>query len=343
MTVLIEKFIWDLTYACPLRCAHCYSESGRRAARVLERQSAMQIVELILSAQPKRISISGGEPLLVPWCLEASRSLHSANCAVTLFTSGWVMSEDLAEGLVEAVTNVAVSIDGPDAEAHDTIRGRAGAFEKAMTALGILDRTKARRQQDQPCYKLGVDYTVTRSRSDIAQLGRFVADVTSRFPQIDFIRFGAAIPSGLGAEQAFESELLTVEESVGLLEAQDVLAKQANNGAEVSVTDVRYFLPKEAAESIAVNIAHIEPDGALRAFPLYEAKVGNLLSEPLELLWSRSREWCSDAFVMSQVCSIRTMADWSRVTRVLDGRYGTLDDKQRIRLRSGTGSGHSPG
>ncbi len=30
---------WDLTYACPLRCIHCYSESGRRPSHpfVVER------------------------------------------------------------------------------------------------------------------------------------------------------------------------------------------------------------------------------------------------------------------------------------------------------------------
>ena len=27
--------LWEITYACPLRCTHCYTESGRRPSRQL--------------------------------------------------------------------------------------------------------------------------------------------------------------------------------------------------------------------------------------------------------------------------------------------------------------------
>ena len=82
-----------------------------------------------------------------------------------------------------------------------------------------------------------------------------------------------------------------------------------------------------------MDIAHIEPDGALRAFPIYEAKVGNVLEEPLEVLWTRAMDWRSDQFVSAQMGSIRTMADWARVTRTLDRRYGSVEDRERIARR----------
>lgn len=88
MTITIGKFIWDITYACPLQCIHCYTESGRRPARALDRDAAMRVVDVILRAQPQKISISGGEPLSVRWSLEAMKRLHDAGIAVTLFTSG---------------------------------------------------------------------------------------------------------------------------------------------------------------------------------------------------------------------------------------------------------------
>lgn len=334
----IEKFIWDLTYSCPLRCMHCYSESGRRAGRMLQHTDAMRVVDVILSAKPERVSISGGEPLIVPWCTEAVRRMHKAGILVTLFTSGWVMTDFLANELASSVANVAVSIDGVDAQIHDRIRGRRGSFEKVMAALEILQRVKGdRRKGGQEYYSLGIDYTLTQSGAKAADLERFVENVTSQFSDLDFIRFGAVIPVGLAAEQGFEAaQLLTVEELVNILDAENRLAKCAHNGTKVSVTDVRYFLPQPGASATDVRIAQIEPDGALRAFPIYEAKVGNLLEEPLEVLWSRALAWRSDPFVAAQMNSIRTMADWARATRTLDRRYGSVEDKARIAQRGGT-------
>lgn len=335
MTKRIEKFIWDLTYACPLRCLHCYSESGRRAARMLNRRDAMRVVDVMLSVNPSRVSISGGEPLLVPWCTEATRRFHDSGIIVTLFTSGWMMSESLAADLACSVTNVAVSLDGSNKEIHDRIRGQRGSFDRVIAALDVLQRVKRqRRGAGQDCYSIGIDYTLTRSGAKLADLERFVDDITSRFSDIDFIRFGAVVPTGLAAEEGFEAvELLTIEELVNLLDAESQLAGRARNGAEVSLTDVRYFLPEAGSGTLDVNIAQIEADGAFRAFPIYEAKVGNILDEPLEVLWTRARSWCSDPFVVNQISSIRTMADWARVTRNLDRRYGSVDDKERIARR----------
>lgn len=332
-TTQIEKFIWDLTYACPLRCKHCYSESGRRAARMLQHDDAMRVVDVIISARPKRISLSGGEPLLVPWWNEAAKRLHAAGIVVTIFTSGWLMDEQVAHDLADSVTSVAVSVDGTGDQVHDTIRGRAGSFAKAMNALGVLETVKRERAASgERCYTLGVDYTMTRSGME--SLEQFVEDITTSFPDLDFIRFGAVIPSGLAAEEDFaECELLTYTDLVEIADSRQRLESKARNKTEVAVTDVRYFLPDTSVSAASEGIASIEADGQMRAFPIYEAKIGNVLEEPLELLWRRVLEWRQDPFVLEQVRSVKSVADWARVTRILDRRYGSEADKVRIARR----------
>lgn len=332
-TSKIEKVIWDLTYACPLRCKHCYSESGRRAARMLQRDDAMRVVDVIIGAQPERISLSGGEPLLVPWWNEAARRMHEAGIVVTLFTSGWLMDERAANDLADSVASVAVSVDGADERVHDAIRGRKGSFAKAMNALGVLELVKRERAASgRRRYSLGVDYTMTRSGKE--NLDQFVEDVTGQFPDLDFVRFGAVIPSGLAAEQNFEElELLTYEDLVEIASAGERLESKAKNNVEVTVTDVRYFLPDTSLSAASEGIASIEADGQVRAFPIYEAKVGNLLEEPLDLLWDRVLAWRQEPFVLEQLRSIKTVTDWARVTRTLDQRYGSEADKARIARR----------
>ena len=150
MTVKIGKFIWDITYACPLRCRHCYSESGRRPARTLDRDNAMRVVDFILAARAEKVSISGGEPLSVRWAVEAMKRLRDAGVAVTVFTSGWSMQEKTAIALADAASSVALSIDGADAAIHDAIRARAGAFERGMKALDVLHRVRDERRASRP-------------------------------------------------------------------------------------------------------------------------------------------------------------------------------------------------
>ncbi len=335
MTKKIEKFVWDITYACPLRCQHCYSESGRRAARTLDRDTAMRVVDVILASQPKIVSISGGEPLSVRWAVEAMKRLHDVGIDVTVYTSGWTMKERLATALAEAVSSVAVSIDGADAAIHNAMRGRAGAFERGMKALEILHQVKdERRAAGQSCFTFGIDYTLTRSGSKEADLKRFVEAAIKRFPRLDFIRFGAVIPAGLAAERKFEeSELLSIEELVDLLDVGRRLAEANGSAVAISMTDVRYFLPKPEASTVELDVVQIEPDGALRVLPIYEAKVGNVLHESMDVLWPRVVAWRSDPFVAQQLKSVRTMNDWAAVARTLDERYGSPDDQERISQR----------
>lgn len=330
----IERFVWDLTYACPLRCLHCYSESGRRRDPMLDREGMLKVLKIVIDAKPKRISFGGGEPLLAPWWSEAARGFMTAGIPVALFTGGWLMNEKTAIQLAESVASVAVSVDGTNEQIHDRIRGRLGSFRKAMEALEILDRVKHDRDaKGERVYSFGLDYTVTKSGRD--HLEDFVEEVTSRFPNMDFMRFGAVVPEGLAQEVGFaEKELLSMEELVMLGESELRLASRAQNGVKVSVTDARYFLPNSPLSAASAGIAHIEPDGQLRAFTNYEAKVGNVLHESIDILWQQALAWRREPFVVDRMNSIHSLADWARVTRELDRRYGSEEDKARIARRS---------
>lgn len=332
--MLADKFVWDLTYACPLRCVHCYSDSGRRPAKTLPPEELLRIADMIVQLKPKRVALSGGEPLLVRGWAEAARRLRDVGAYVTLYTSGWIMDEAVAEELANSVTSVCVSLDGATEAMHDRLRRRAGSYRKARAALELLARFKRERTaRGEPCYVLGTDFTVVRSNS--GDLAPFVADVTASYPGLDYLRFGMAVPEGPAADEDFaEQELLTNEEMLTLIETEGRLKALARNNVQVSVTDMRYYIPYSPYGGSGVTIAHIEPDGELRAFGVYEAKVGNVLREPFEVLWDRALAWRDDPFVKEQIMSIQTNHDWARVARVLDRRYGSEEDKARIARRN---------
>ena len=245
------------------------------------------------------------------------------------------MDEARAKQLAASVARVAISIDGCDADTHDLVRGRPGSFERAIQALRVLATVKqARLAASEPCCLFGIDYTVTRT--GLGDFERFVSEMSLQFPNLDFIRFGAVVPVGLAQEERFvERELLTYEELDSLAALQTKLAEQAPRAVEVVVDDARRFLPGASLGGVHAPVAHIEPDGQMRAFTNYEAKVGNVLQEPFDLLQRRALEWRADPFVCDSLADVHTFEDWAAVTRLLDRRYASEEDRSRLARRAG--------
>jgi len=56
-----------------------------------------------------------------------------------MITNGWFINKENARALWSAgLQEISVSVDYANAARHDTMRGCAGAFEKATTALRLL-------------------------------------------------------------------------------------------------------------------------------------------------------------------------------------------------------------
>ncbi|MDT5033043.1 MAG: hypothetical protein QOC94_3214, partial [Actinoplanes sp.] len=136
--------IWDITYACPLRCIHCYSESGRRPSRQLPTAELSRVADALIAMRPGAIALAGGEPLIVPELLEIAGRMAAAGIQVVLYTGGWPVKEHRADDLLRVFSQINVSVDGATAEVHDRIRGRAGSFDRAVAALTMLDAAAAR-------------------------------------------------------------------------------------------------------------------------------------------------------------------------------------------------------
>ena len=159
--------VWDITFACPLRCTHCYSESGRRAARQLGAEDLYRVTDAMIAAGPSAIILSGGEPLIVPEIFAVAERMVAAGVAVILYTSGWSFAAAMLPEITRLMARVTVSIDGATAKVHDRIRGRAGSFDRAMDTLAHLDRAVGElRRHDKTTPALGVDFVVMQSNFD---------------------------------------------------------------------------------------------------------------------------------------------------------------------------------
>jgi radical SAM protein len=126
---------WELTRACAFACRHCRAEAQpKRDRRELTTQEAFRLVDQIKELGDPILVITGGDPMM-------RRDLYDIlGCAVqkgvrtalTPTTTRLVTPKALARVKEAGVRRVAISIDGPTAEAHDAFRGFRGSFQIAQ-------------------------------------------------------------------------------------------------------------------------------------------------------------------------------------------------------------------
>ncbi|MFF3404296.1 radical SAM protein [Streptomyces sp. NPDC002659] len=333
-----HTIIWDVTYACPLRCGHCYSESGRRPSRALQEEDMCRVADSLIAFRPGLVAFAGGEPLLARGVFRAAERIAREGIDVDLYTSGWTLAPSHLVEIRRIFSRVHVSIDGATAQVHDQIRGRTGSFDRALQALTLLDEAAAGAEPPGGSgFSFGIDCTVVQS--GFGQLEDFCTALAPRFPHLSFISFDAAAPVGLASRPSYVRDELLTDAQLELLGNPDYrshLQSLAPSGVTVDTSDngaLRMRPDQLVGDQFMAGLMQVEPDGQVRAMAVYEGTVGSLLTDPPELLWERAVERRSDPFVVEVLSAVTTMKDWAEAARRMDLRFGSAEVRQRIAKR----------
>jgi MoaA/NifB/PqqE/SkfB family radical SAM enzyme len=127
-------------YHCNLVCTYCLTESGPKVARrELDPATMLELAHEAKELGFSGIGITGGEPFLVPdmpdLLVELSRVLP-----VLVLTNGTLFARALLERmapLADADVTLQISLDRPDPEANDVMRGPEN-FRKVVEAVPAL-------------------------------------------------------------------------------------------------------------------------------------------------------------------------------------------------------------
>jgi len=139
----------NLTRKCNLKCSHCYAGGNKspkeREMTVAEIKSAVIKLSELIQHKPRLFIISGGEPTLEKEKLKAAVSTARENgLKVRLNTNGYFMDDDLSKFLSDNQVLTQVSLDGINQETNALLRGRADAFDAAITAIKRLVNSHCR-------------------------------------------------------------------------------------------------------------------------------------------------------------------------------------------------------
>ena len=133
------KVTIDTTHVCNLACDYCLqgwkTKTHLPAERILDVFSASEEHGLL------EVFLSGAEITLHPEFGQILRDSHLLQkTGLTMITNGTTMSPEMAKTIRDSnIQRVAISIDGPDAESHNSARGNN--FDKVMRGLNYLQET----------------------------------------------------------------------------------------------------------------------------------------------------------------------------------------------------------
>ncbi len=138
----LRLLFWESTARCNLACAHCRRLSAEAPPDELSTDEARRLIDSAAAGPDRPIFVfSGGEPLLRSDWPSLAAHARQAGLHTALATNGTLVDDRLAREIADAgFHRVSVSLDGPDAETHDALRGQAGAFDKALAGLRALRR-----------------------------------------------------------------------------------------------------------------------------------------------------------------------------------------------------------
>jgi radical SAM protein len=130
--------IWETTQACDLACRHCRaSAQPNRDRRELSTREGEDLLRQAAAMGVPIFILSGGDPTKredIYHLIRTGKDLGLRMATIPAATDA--LTEDVVRRLKESgLSQMALSIDFPDAELHDTFRGVPGAFAKTMQAV----------------------------------------------------------------------------------------------------------------------------------------------------------------------------------------------------------------
>lgn len=140
---LVSLYINPTRY-CNLACRHCwlsppFCEEVPEEANELTSDEMIAMVKVARDVGLTSIKLTGGEPLLSREIWPLMEFCASSGVEVEMETNGTLVTPEIAEKLRSLnVYHISVSLDSADEEKNDRLRGRKGAFKKAINGMKAL-------------------------------------------------------------------------------------------------------------------------------------------------------------------------------------------------------------
>jgi MoaA/NifB/PqqE/SkfB family radical SAM enzyme/SAM-dependent methyltransferase len=269
-----ERRLYSVTLAvtnrCNYNCWHCYNAG--RSQRDITLTTLKRIAGQLQELGAVQVTLTGGEPLLRADLEEIAAAFDESTC-LTLNTTGDGLTPQRARALCDAgIFSIGVSIDSTDADEHDRMRGREGAFRTAVESLSLTAQHGL------------YPYVIAVATHDFLQADRFYAFM--RFAgQIGALEVHLLEPCAIGKLAGDKNAVLASADKQLILKYQKEVAQDDG----LPILSCFRYLESPQAFGCGAGISHLYIDGSGEVCPCNFVPIsfGNITQEPLHQILDR--------------------------------------------------------
>jgi len=258
-----RNVFFHILTACNLKCKHCYINTAQHGSETLKSETIARWLKLFYDPSKKsNLVFLGGEPTLHPDLAESVTSAKQLGYSVTVDSNGYLFHDFLDKTDPQQLDYLSFSLDGPDSDINDPIRGE-GVFE---TCVANIQRAVQRG------FRVSVIYTV--SNINIDHLHRMIPllkklRIKRFFIQVIGLRGESAKKGTSGSDEQPGTPQVSRQKWL------EIVPEVARKGAEAGlhVTYPKVFLDDDEKFECAGEVAEnyfIFPNGRVYQCPLCE-------------------------------------------------------------------------
>ena len=269
---------WEITRRCNANCRHCLSSSRMtECTDDMSLEECLSFIDKLLAACVFQVNIGGGEPFLRKDIWDIFRYCHNHKLVTCTSTNGSLLDIEAASMLAASPYHfLQISLDGPNAEVNDAIRGE-GAFAGAKNGIENLRAAGFK--------NLSLNTVVTKTNFRyLPELYRF-AQYYGAKPRLSRFR-----PSGNGAKM-WDAYHLNQNQT---LELAEILSANP----DIATGDSFFSITKEDRKHLGLNMCGaakmtcaVSPDGNFYPCAFLQQPqflCGNVLKEDFTDIWRHS-------------------------------------------------------
>lgn len=128
---------------CNLKCQMCDFWKDNKSSPPLSREVYNKFFNDTASCGIKRVQFTGGEPLLNNEIYNLLSDAKGRGLSTMMVTNGTLITSKNSDFIIRNLDTIYISIDAPNIEQHDMIRGIEGAFQKTTDGIRLLIKARA--------------------------------------------------------------------------------------------------------------------------------------------------------------------------------------------------------
>lgn len=148
----------EITNSCNNKCIFCYNETVCEEKKYMSLEKAIKIIDELKKNEVFGIIIIGGECLLHKNITEIINYISSKNMFVSIITNGGLLADKVDELIKTEISNIQVSLLGPNAKIHNEIVKNNKSFERAIEGIEKCINNNINVSINTPIIKQNVEY-----------------------------------------------------------------------------------------------------------------------------------------------------------------------------------------